>query len=39
VSEVSALVVADLVAGYSTEVDILRGVSIELAPREIVTVV
>ena len=38
-SEVSALVVADLVAGYSTEVDILRGVSIELAPREIVTVV
>ena len=39
VSEASALAVADLVAGYSAEVDILKGVSIALAPREIVTVV
>ncbi|HZZ23914.1 MAG TPA: ABC transporter ATP-binding protein [Roseiarcus sp.] len=38
-SEPSALAVADLVAGYSAEVDILKGVSIALAPREIVTVV
>ena len=38
-SETPALAVADLVAGYSPEVDILRGVSIALEPREIVTVV
>ena len=38
-SEASALVVEGLVAGYSAEVDVLRGVSIELARREIVTVV
>ena len=37
--EPSALAVADLFAGYSAEVDILKGVSIALAPREIVTVV
>jgi ABC-type branched-subunit amino acid transport system ATPase component len=39
VSEVAALAVADLVAGYSADVDILKGVSIAVAPREIVTVV
>ena len=38
-SEASALLVLDLVAGYSAEVDILKGVSIELARQEIVTVV
>ena len=37
--EPSALAVVDLVAGYSAEVDILKGVSIALAPREMVTVV
>lgn len=38
-SEPGALSVEDLVAGYSAELDILNGVSIRLAEREIVAVV
>ena len=38
-SQSGALSVEDLVAGYSAEVDILNGVSVRLAEREIVAVV
>jgi ABC-type Mn2+/Zn2+ transport system ATPase subunit len=38
-SQSGALSVDDLVAGYSSEVDILNGVSVRLAEREIVAVV
>jgi ABC-type branched-subunit amino acid transport system ATPase component len=38
-SQSGALLVEDLVAGYSSEVEILNGVSVRLAEREIVAVV
>jgi ABC-type branched-subunit amino acid transport system ATPase component len=38
-SQSGALSVDDLVAGYSSEVDILNGVSVRLAEREIIAVV